>query len=108
MQTTTSHDFTRLISDMDALANALGVSDCTPELQLQIIGAWSDLLFKRLLLRIPEEHTHDVQTLISQRTAESDTLTLLSSLLAFLPDPQVTLAAEVEKAIKEFRLPRSA
>ena len=103
----TTTELNALITDMDALARALGVEDCTPELQLQITGAWSELLFKRLLLRIPDAQTAAVQSIITREPIEGAELdSLLDPILSLIPDADTVLREEITRAIGEFRTPR--
>lgn len=101
-------NYVQLIKDTDALSSALNLSDCAPELQLQIIGQWSSLLFKRLLLRIPAEQTTEIQNIILENVEAGKDIGLLIQVIStHIPNFEQTIEEEIAKAIGEFRLPKA-
>lgn len=101
----TPQHFATLIRDIDALSRALHIEHCSPELQSKIISEWGNLLFKRLLLRIPAAHTASVQKTIFDMHGEGkDSAELLEALAEYIPDFERTLEEEVVRTLEEFRI----
>ncbi|OGZ08233.1 MAG: hypothetical protein A3D65_02660 [Candidatus Lloydbacteria bacterium RIFCSPHIGHO2_02_FULL_50_13] len=104
----TQQNIIPLLKDIDALAQALQIQDCSPELQLKVINEWSGLLFKRLLLRIPAEYTAQAQKTIAEMHAKGkDSAELIDALAEYIPDFEKSLEEEIARTLNEFSTAKS-
>ncbi|MDO8521128.1 MAG: hypothetical protein Q7S52_03360 [bacterium] len=101
----TQQNPTLFLRDMEMLARAIHIENCSPELQLKIINEWSSLLFKRLLLRIPANYTAQAQVTISEMHAKrKDSAELIDALAEYIPDFEKSLEEEIVRTLDEFIL----
>lgn len=87
------------------LAGALGIKGFKEETQRVILERFCECVFKRVLLKVSEENIiHVIETFESHRAAGRSFDFFVASLEQYVPDMNMCVKEEIEKAIAQFRI----
>ncbi len=86
------------------IAEALGISASSPELQAKVIASFGKILFKRLLLLLPDAVAKDVIAEITALSLPEGMERLIALLDKHIPDAAARRSEVLEATIAEFRL----
>ena len=94
--------FNYLMGRTDALVNRLRIEHLPENLQFAIIGQFTELLFKRVLLRVPKEHTGQVKQEIDETDDSLDAF--VDALARAVPELNSAVDEEISRGVAQFRL----
>ncbi|OGZ07207.1 MAG: hypothetical protein A2762_04995 [Candidatus Lloydbacteria bacterium RIFCSPHIGHO2_01_FULL_54_11] len=86
------------------IIEALGISASSPELQAKVIASFGKILFKRLLLLLPDAVAKDVIAEITALSLPEGMQRLIPLLDLHVPDAGARKSEVLEATIAEFRL----
>lgn len=89
----------------EEIVAALGIGGSSPELRGQIISSFGKILFKRLLLLLPDAVAKNVITEITALPLPEGMERLIALLDEHVPDATARRNEVLEATIAEFRLP---
>ncbi len=92
-----------LLRSMDKIVSALSLESLSEETQFAIIKRFSDVVFKRVLLRVPLEHVEEVKRALSGGEGAADMDAFAEILERAIPNSALCIQEEIEKAISDFR-----
>jgi hypothetical protein len=93
-------NFGLLIGGSDRIVTLLGIESLPPEDQLALAGRFSDIVLKRLLLRVPDEQVEDVKRALMSEGGNLEAF--ISALEHSIPDFDRCLEEELEKTVADF------
>lgn len=90
------------LGNIDKIVFALGINELPEESQLKIIERFSDILFKRILLRVPKEHTEEVkQVFLDDKNGGAEKLA--ETLRGVIPNIDDCIKEEFENTVVDFK-----
>jgi len=105
MRETEAQNLIRMFGGLDSLVGVLRITNLPSESQLEIVTRFSEHIFKRILLHVPREHIGRViDVLDAHREEGSDFEELIIILDQHVPNSEISLREEIEKAIAHFRV----
>lgn len=93
-------NFGLLIGGTDRLVTLLGIESLPAEDQLVLVGRFSDIVLKRMLLRVPDENVEDVKRALMSEGGNVEAF--ISALERFVPDFDRSLEEELAKTVSDF------
>ena len=87
----------------EEMISALGISECSEELQAKILSKFGEILFKRLLLLLPDNIGREVIAEITTLPLEEGMKRLVALIDAHVPDAVARRNEILEETIAEFR-----
>ncbi len=88
----------------EEIITALGIEKCSPELQAQIIGKFGEILFKRLLLLLPETIGKEVIEKMCTLPLEQGMGELIATLDVHVPEALLLRKKILATTLTEFQL----
>lgn len=93
-------NFGLLIGGTDRMVTLLGIGSLPEEEQLAIVGRFSDIVLKRMLLRVPDENVGDVKQALMSDGGNLEAF--ISALERSVPDFNRSLEEELETTVADF------
>ncbi|NTW30955.1 MAG: hypothetical protein HGA33_06745 [Candidatus Moranbacteria bacterium] len=93
-------NFGLLIGGSDRIVALLGIESLPEEDQLVLVGRFSDIVLKRVLLRVPDENVEDVKRALLSDGGNLEAF--ITALEASIPDFDRCLEEELEKTVADF------
>lgn len=90
-----------LLGGVDKIVSALSLQDLPEGTQLKILGRFADVVFKRILLRVPQEHVEEVKRALADEESDMDAFT--KALERTIPNLDTRIQEEIENTISDFR-----
>ncbi len=87
-----------LLGDIDRIVDILEIETLPEEDQLKIIDQFAEILFKRILLRIPDDRIKEVKNAL-----EGNPETFLHTLEQIIPDIDTCIQEEMLKTVDDFK-----
>ena len=91
-----------LLGGADKIVSALSLEALPEETQLTIIKRFSDVVFKRILLRVPLEHVEEVKRVLTDGDNAIDMDAFAEILERAIPNSALCIQEEIENAISDF------
>ncbi|MDO8561255.1 MAG: hypothetical protein Q7S05_00305 [bacterium] len=92
-----------LLGSMDKIVSALSLEALSEETQLTILKRFSDIVFKRILLRVPQEYVEEVKRALTEGEDAIDMDAFAEILERAIPNSALCIQEEIENAISEFQ-----
>lgn len=99
----TTEQWKALLGSMDEIVALLAIETLSKEDQLTMIGKFSHIVFKRLLLRIPEEYSEALRAIIEGDDADGSMEAIIGLLARAFPDLNAVVREEMAGVAKLFR-----
>jgi hypothetical protein len=95
-------NFGLLIGGTDRLVTLLGIESLPEEDQLVLVGRFSDIVLKRMLLRVPDENVEDVKRALLSDGGNLEAF--ISALECSVPDFDRSLEEVLAKTVSDFHV----
>lgn len=92
-----------LIDHSDNLIERLSLEDYSAEDQLKIIERFSEIFFKRILLRIPPEHTETIKASLEAKEGSEGMEYFLETIRKCIPNIDQTIEEEFNYTLENFQ-----
>ena len=89
-----------LLGGIDNLVAALHIEALPEEMQLAIVERFASVLFKRILLQVPDDRVEAVKQSLESEDIDRFTATLSES----IPDVHAYVSSEIVRMAAEFRI----
>lgn len=86
-----------LFGNIDEIVRILDIDTLPEEDQLKIIDRFAEILFKRILLHIPDDHINEVKEALA-----GDPETFLQTLEQVIPDIETRIEEEIRNTAADF------
>ena len=108
MRNDETQNLIRMFGGMDTLVSALRITELPRELQIEVVARFSENIFKRILLHVPREHVSRVIDVLDAHAEEgNDFEELIIVLDQHIPNMEVSIREEIQRAIAQFRISES-
>lgn len=88
-----------LLGNVDEIVRILGIGTLPEEDQLKIIDRFAEILFKRILLRIPDDRIDEAKEALA-----GDPETFLQTLEQIIPNIETCIEEEIQNTATDFQM----
>lgn len=103
MPTDKKENWEMLLGGMDEIVVLLSLEALTQGDQMKVIEKFSSIVFKRLLLRIPEEFVSELRSTIDEAGNDENMEAVIGILTRAFPDLNAIVREEMSEVAKLFR-----
>lgn len=103
MSINTTEQWEALLGGMDEIVALLSLEALTQGDQLKVIEKFSSIVFKRLLLRIPEEFVSELRSTIDETENDENLEAVINIFTRAFPDLNTVVHEEMLEVAKLFR-----
>lgn len=103
MNNTKTQYLAALLGGVDMIVAKLSIETLPEETQIIVIQGFADIVFKRLLLRVPQEHIEDVKLAFRDPKIAADIEQFRDILIRVIPNLEVCVREEMANATSDIR-----
>ncbi len=103
MPTNKKEQWEALLGGVDEIVSLLSIEALPPEDQMKVIEKFSSIVFKRVLLRIPEAFAEELKAIIASGENIDDMTVVRDLLLRAFPDLNAVVREEMTQVETLFR-----